>query len=289
MTTCQPNNIDSTKDIEHSLETFSSLSELISHNTESINSDIMKASSQSDINAQPFSSLAALTADYLQKSNATNNIESQERCQSSIFVIPKLSIKKKETNEKTRNIQLPFNNENSKRQLVSTNILGKHEIDLLQKDFSNMDIFPKSNIVKSVKSENQLKDPINIVNEICTSSSDDWVDLSTALKEAEFLTDSAFCNANLTTSRKLYHDTHNLEIYLEDDNRVTPNVLPVTLNLCALRFVKLPYTKRNVSVFGKTLCKKWKIKRPILEVIVQQYNTIKPFDFSTPYKHFNPS
>lgn len=248
-------------------------------------------SSQSDTNVQPFSSLAALTTDYLQKSNATNNIESQERHQSSIFIIPKLSIKKKET----RNVQLSeFNNENSKRQLVSTNILGKHEIEILQKDFSNMDILPKSNImknvcekhiVKDVKSEKQLKDSISIVNKICTKSSDDWVDLSTALKEAEFLTDSTFCNANLTTSRKLHHDIHNLEIYL-DDNRInlsTPNVLPVTLNLCALRYVKLPYTKKNVSVFGKILCKKWKIKRPVLEVIVQKYNTIKPFNFSTLY------
>jgi len=149
-----------------------------------------------------------------------------------------------------------------------------------------MNIFPS--IVKDVESEG-LKIPVNIVNEICTQSSDDWVDLSSALKEAEFLSDNAFCNDNVTTSRKLYRNTHNVEIYLEDDNRVTPNVLPVTLNLCALRYVKLPYTKKNVSVFGKTLCKQWKIKRPVLRANVQHYNTIKPFDFSIPYQNSNRS
>lgn len=235
---------------------------------------------------QPFSSLAALTADYLQKSNV-NNIESQERHQSSKiqFVIPKLSIKKK-NNEETKDLQSPNSNENSKK-LISTNTLSKHEINLLQKDFSNMSIV-KSKIVRNIKSEEQLKDPISIVNEICTPS-DDWVDLSTALKEAEFLADNAFCNANLTSSRQLYRNTHNLEICLEDDNRITPNALPVTLNLCALKCVKLPYTKKNVSIFGKILCKKWKIKRPILRAIVQHYNTIKPFDFSTPYQNSNRS
>lgn len=226
----------------------------------------------------------------MQKPNSINNTDSRERHQSPIsqFVIPKLSIKKKES-EETKNIHLPkfHNNENSKRQPVPTNILSKHEIDLLQEDFSNMDIFSKNNIIKDVKSEERFKNPISIINEICTPSFDDWVDLSTVLKKGEFLTDSTFRNTNLTTSRKLYHDT--LEICLEDDNRITPNVLPVTLNLYALRYVKLPYTKKKVSVFGKTLCKKWKIKRPVLKTIVQQFNTIKPFDFSTPYQNSNRS
>jgi len=167
--------------------------------------------------------------------------------------------------------------------------LDKHEVDLLQKDFSIMNIFPKNNIVKNIKSKEQLIDPINIVNKIYTSSPDDWVDLSTALKEAEFLTDSSFRNDNLTTSRKLYHDMHNLEICLEDDTRVTSNMLPVTLNLCVLKHVKLPYTKKNVSSFGKTLCKEWKMKRPILKAIVRHYNIVRPFDFSTPYQNSNRS
>lgn len=289
---CQ-SDINKSKDVNHFFKTVSSLTGFISHHTESMNSDITKISSQSDTNTQPFNSLAALTADYLQKSNITNNIEFQERHQSltSQFVIPKLSIKKKDS-EEMKNVHLSkfHNNESSKRQLISTNILSKDEINLLQKDFSNMDIVPKSNIViKDIKSEKQFKNPMSIVNEICTPSTDDWVDLSTALKEAEFLTDNAFCNANLTTSRKLYRNTHNLEICLEDDSRITPNMLPVTLNLCALRYVKLPYIKKNVSMFGKTLCKKWKMKRPVLRTIVQHYNTVKPFDFSTPYQNSNRS
>jgi len=288
-TICQPNNIDSSKDVNNSFKTFSSLAGIVSHHTESTNSNITKIFSQNNTNAQPFSSLAALTADYLQKSNATNNVESQDRYQSPVsqFIIPKLSIKKNDS-EEMRNIHLPkfHNNENNKRQLVSTNILDKDEIDSLQNDFSNMDIFSNRNIVID-KLEKQFVNPINTINENCTPLSDDWVDLSAALKEAEFLTDNAFCDVNLTTSTKLY-DTPNLEISLEDDDRITPNVLPVTLNVCALRSIEFPYTKKNISGFGKTLCKKWKRKRPILKTIVH-YNTVKPFDFSTPYQNLNRS
>lgn len=276
------------KDVNY-FNTFSSLAGLISQHTESTNSDTTKISSQSDTNvAQSFSSLAALTADYLQKSN-TNNIESRERQSlKTQFVIPKLSIKK-ENSEETKNLPSPkFHNENSKKQLISTNTLSKHEINLLQKDFSNINIVPKSNTVRDIKSEEQLKNPISVVNETC-SPCDDLVDLSTALKEAEFLADNAFCNANLTNSRQLYNNTHNLEICFEDDNRITPNALPVTLNLCALRYVKLPYTKKNVSIFGKTLCKKREMKRPVLKAIVRRYNMIKPFDFSIPYQNSNRS
>ncbi|XP_012060930.1 PREDICTED: uncharacterized protein LOC105624181 [Atta cephalotes] len=288
-TICQPNNVDNSKDVNNSFKTFSSLAGIVSHHTESTNSNITKIFSQNNTNAQPFSSLAALTADYLQKSNATNNVESQDRYQSPVsqFIIPKLSIKKND-GEEMRNIHLPkfHNNENNKRQLVSTNILDKDEIDSLQNDFSNMDIFSNRNIVID-KLEKQFVNPINTINENCTPLSDDWVDLSAALKEAEFLTDNAFCDVNLTTSTKLY-DTPNLEISLEDDDRITPNVLPVTLNVCALRSIEFPYTKKNISGFGKTLCKKWKRKRPILKTIVH-YNTVKPFDFSTPYQNLNRS
>lgn len=286
MTICQPTNIDGSKSLNHSFKTFSSLAGLISHHTESINSNT-KISSQSNTSAQPFSSLAALTADYLQKSNAVNNIESRQKHQSPIsqFVIPKLSINKKDS-EETKNVHLlkSYNNENSKTQIISTNILSKHEIDLLQKEFSNMDIFSKNNVGRDIKSKEQFKNPISIINEICTVVPDDWVDLSTALKEAEFLVDGAFRNTNLTTSRK-YRNMHNLEICLENDNRVTQDVLPVTLNLCALKYVKLPYTKKTISIFGKTLCKKWKIKKPVLKTIVQHYKMVKPFDFSTSYQN----
>lgn len=234
-------------------------------------------SSRSDTSAaQPFSSLAALTADYLQKSNATNNIESRERHQSQ-FVIPKLSIKK--DSEEMKNHSPKFPNENK--------LNTSSKINLLQRNFSNMKIVSKSNPVRDVRSEEQPKDPISIVNAISTPS-DDWVDLSTALKEAEFLADNAFCNANLTNSRQSYRDMH-LEVCLEDDNRITANALPVTLNLRALRYGKLPYTKENVSIFGRTLCRKWRMKRPVLRAIARQYNTIKPFDFSTPYQNSNRS
>ncbi|KAL0101489.1 hypothetical protein PUN28_018962 [Cardiocondyla obscurior] len=283
-TICQSSSTDRLKDVNYPVKPFSSLAGLISHHTESIHSNAA-ITSLNDTKAQPFSSLAALTTDYLQKSNI-NNIQSQIKPQSiSPFVIPKLSITKK-NNEERDNAHLSkfCTSENNKTQLMSTNVLNNHKINLLEKDFSSMNIFPKSNILKDIKTEEQFKNP-SIVNKICTPLSDDWVDLSTALKEAEFLVDNAFHNVNSASSKKLQHNMHSLEICVEDDAKIMPNVLPVTLNLCALRCVKLPYTKINASVFGKTLCKKWNMKKPFFKVTVEPYSTIKPFDFSTPYSN----
>lgn len=285
---CHPKNIDSLSDEKYPLGTFSSLAGLTSHHTESIHSDTTKICSQNNTDAQSFGSLAALTAHHLQKSNVANvEFREKEQLPNSQFVIAKLSIKKND-NADVGNIQ-SLKRHDSKRQPVHTN--SKHPVDLLEKDFSDMYIFLENNDVTNIESKEQFKDPINVINEIRTPSPDNWmIDLSTALKEAEFLTDCTSSNANMAISRKFYYDMPNLEICMEDNkNSVLSNALPITLNLCALRHVKLPYTKKNVSVFGKTLCRKWKTKRPVFKVLVQSYNTVKAFDFSLPYQYSNRS
>lgn len=237
---------------------------------------------------QSFGSLAALTAHHLQKSNAANvKFREREQLPNSQFVIPKLSIKKND-NANMENIQ-SLKLHHSKRQPVHAN--SKHSVDLLEKDFSDMYIFLENNDVTNIESKEQFKDPINVINEIRTPSPDNWmIDLSTALKEAELLNDCSSSNANMAISRKFYYDMPNLEICMEDNkNSELSNALPITLNLCTLKHVKLPYTKKNVSVFGKTLCRKWKTRKPILKVFIQSYNTVKSFDFSISYQYSNRS
>lgn len=282
---CHLNNIDSSSNEKRSLGTFSSLAGLISHHTESIHSDTAKITSQNNMDTQCFGSLAALTAHHLQKSSANVEFREKEQLPNSQFVIPKLSMKKND-NANVKNIQSLELHNNSKKQSVHAN--SKHPINLLEKNFSDMYISLESNDVTNVESKKQFKDPpINVVNEARTPSPDNWmIDLSTALKEAEFLTD-CISSANLTASKKFYYDMPNLEMCIEDNkNSVISNTLPVTLNLCALRHIKLPYTKKNVSVFGRTLCRKWKTRNPVLKIPVQRYDTVKSFDFSTPYQRY---
>lgn len=286
---CYPNNrqIDSLSDEKRPFGTFSSLAGLTSHHTESVHSDTTKISPQNNTDAQCFGSLAALTTHHLQNSNAINvEFREKEQLPNSQFVIPKLSIKKNDYPD-VNNIQSLELHNNSKRQPVHAN--NKHPINLLERNFSDMYISLENNDVTNVESKKQFKDPINVINKTRTPSPDNWmIDLSTALKEAEFLTNCTSTNANLTVSRKFYYDMPNLEICIED-NSVISNTLPVTLNLCALRHIKLPHTKKNVSVFGRTLCRKWKTRKPVLKILVQHYNTVKSFDFSTPYQNTNRS
>lgn len=285
---CYPNNVDSLRDVKRPLKTFSSLAGLISHHTESIHSDTTKISSQNNTDTQCFNSLAALTAHHLQKSNKAANVEfrERERLSNSQFVIPKLSMKKND-NADVRNMQSLKLSNNNKMQPIHTN--HKHSIDLLDKDFSDMCIV-ENNHATNVKSKEQFKDSINVdINETRTASPDNWmIDLSIALKEAEHLTDCT--SNNLTVPRKFYYDMPNLETCIEDyKNSVISNTLPITLNLCNLRHAKFSYTKKKVSVFGRTLCRKWETRKPVLKIVLQRYDTVKPFDFSTPYQNTKKS
>jgi len=274
------NSLNKSRDIKHSPTSLSSLAGLISYQTDSASSNTIKISSQSNTDVQSFGSLAALTAHHLQKSDATNYTEFRKNSPSSNlqFVIPKLSIKK--NNSEETDTQLLKFRDIEYRQTISINNIDKPSIDLLEADFSNMRILPNS-ATKNINFESQTRTIINDVNQIRTPSPDNLVDLSIALKEAELLTRN-ISNAN-SALKKLDYEMANLEIRNDDKNNIKPNLLPVTLNLCALRLTKLPYSKQKPSVFGRTLCRKWKMEKPNLKIFTQHCDTIKPFDFSISY------
>lgn len=257
------NNTDTLERVKPSVTTFSSLAGFISNHAKSVNSNTTEISSQHSINTQPFSSLAALTAHHLQNSNTDNDTKFHEMRQlpSSQFVIPKL-LSKKSNSERTQ-VPKSSNNENKTIQLTSTNSLDKYPIDLLENNLSKLHILSKNDITTG-KLEAQLK-PMNVTDDMHTLSSENWaIDLSTALKEAELLTDRIVNNP--VALRKLY-DKPNLDLRTEDKSDMV-NLLPISLNSCALRSTKLPYTKKNVSMFGRTLCREWKAKRSILKILV---------------------
>lgn len=272
-----PNTLNRFKDVKQSPAFLSSLTGFIPNHADSAESETTKISLQNNTDSQSFNSLAALTAHHLQKSNAISNIGFRENQSSpnSQFVIPKLSIKK-DNSEATTSTQLSTFREHNKNKQISS--MNKQPIDSLQADFSNMRIFPNS-AMTNLELKGQSQSTINQIS----APHDKWmVDLSVALKEAEFLilntSDSISSDSN-----KLDHEIPNLELRVDDKSDIMPNLLPVTLNLSAVRRTNLPYTKLKVSVFGQTLCRQWKTKRPNLKVFVQHHNTIKPFDFSIPY------
>lgn len=289
-----PNNRNNFKDVQQSSNTFSLLAELASSHAKSVSPDAKKLTSSTTTNASTFSSLAALTAHHLQNSNSAHSINffDKQQSSSSQFVIPKFSIKKDNSDE-TESIQFlkSRNNETSKKLLksqtktqVTANAPDEKSIDSLRKDFSNMHILLRNNILADVRSDKQLENSLNVKNNIHVASPDNCVvDLSTALKEVKLLADnnSNNKNSNSTISKKFY-DMPNLE-YIEDNGAML-NVLPVTLNLRALKHARLPYAKTTVSVFGRTLCKQWKTSKPVLKVIEHRYHQITPFDFSIPYR-----
>lgn len=280
------NSIDDLKNFKHVPTTFSSLAGLsFSKHTQSVNLNTMKIPSRHNADSQSFSSLAALTAHHLQKSNPINDRElcKEQQLPNLQFVIPKLSIKNDSKITENKSLLKASDDGSSEKQLISNSNLNKYSINLLQKDFSNMSILSKNNIVMDVKLEEQLQNPISVIHDIRSPSPDGCViDLTIALKEAKLLTDGTFNNS--IASGKFYGDAPNIEIYMMNTTDAISNMLPVTLNLSALRHVKLRYTKKRVSVFGRTLCRKWKTRKPVLRVLVQYRGVIKPFDFSVPYR-----
>ncbi|EFN76647.1 HBS1-like protein [Harpegnathos saltator] len=228
-TTSCSNSIDDLRNVKRSPTTFSSLAGLTFNNhTQSVNLNITKTPPRHNADSQSFSSLAALTAHHLQKSSPTDDKELLEREQSPNlqFVIPKLSIT--DNSEATKNKSLL---KSSERQLVYNSNLNKYSVDLLQTDFSNMNILSKNDVVMDVRLEKQLQNPMTAINDIRSPSPDSCViDLTIALKEAKLLTDSAFGNS--VASGKFYRDAPNLEIYMKNGTDVIiPNMLPITLNL----------------------------------------------------------
>lgn len=285
-------NLESMKNLtlDDSTTTFSSLSELMTNHVKSTSLKTMKEF-QINSNTPPFKSLADLTAHHLQKSSSLiNSTSSNEKTflPNTNFVIPKLSIKKDRSND-LNNTQLDVSTIQKNTSVVSESVDDKkkdYSIDSFEKSISNVLAFSenytnsKSNLYNLETKEDSLLN----VSGTRTPSPDNWmIDLSSALKEATFVVS----NKSNHTKTKVLKDTDiipDTKSHTFNQNFEIPNViLPTKLNLRSLNSVKLPYTKRNVSLFARTLCRTWKLKRPILKSQEQQHQTVKRFDFSIPY------
>lgn len=225
-----------------------------------------------------FKSLADLTAHHLQKSsNLIDNTNSNEKkfTSKTNFVIPKLSIQNKNCN-------------NTQLDVCAIQKHIDYSMDSLEKSLSSVFASSKNYTDTNIKNDSQnieiKKDTILNENGTRTSSPDSWmIDLNSALKEATSLVSS---NQNYAKSKILEDDYNiisntNLKTFNQNDE-IPCDMLPTTLNLSCLRYVKLPYTKKNVSLFGRTLCRTWKLKKPILKSQDHQ-EKLKRFGFSVPY------
>lgn len=254
------------------------MSEFTNNSIDSTLSNSTMDSLKNNSNKISFKSLADLTAHHLQKSsNLIDNTNSNEKSFSSKtnFVIPKLSIQ----------------NENCNDSQLDVCAIQKHidySMDSLEKSLSSVFASSKNYTDTNIKNDSQnielKKDTILNENGTRTSSPDSWmIDLNSALKESTSLVSS---NQNYAKSKILEDDYNiisstNLKTFNQNDE-IPCDILPTTLNLSCLRYVKLPYTKKNVSLFGRTLCRTWKLKKPILKS-QDHHEKLKRFGFSVPY------
>lgn len=271
--------------------TFSSLSGLITNHAKSLTNSIKE--SQTGSNTVPFNSLADLTAHHLQKSSSLiNDTNSTWKpfSPSTNFLIPKLSIRQDRSSDLSdRQLGLSTVQKDRNVELNSIDDTKKdYSMDLLEKSISN--VLALSEVCTNIKPSSQIleakEDSLANVNGIRTPSPPvNWmIDLSSALKEATSLVSD---NCSQKKPKVLTSSNNNIpstSLNISNQNFEIPYVvLPTTLNLSCLKSVKLPYTK-HVSLFGRTLCRTWKWKKPILKSQEQQYETVKRFDFSVPYR-----
>ncbi|CAK9803563.1 hypothetical protein ANTPLA_LOCUS3690 [Anthophora plagiata] len=270
---------------------FSSLSVFT---TNHIDSNTAKDSFNSNSDTVSFTSLADLTAHHLQKSSTLidrTNSNGKTCLPNTNFVIPKLSIKKSSCSD-LNNIQFGLSTiqKNINMQFEMANDRKKDDsMDSLERSISNVLALSRdctnSNTRNNSHSVETKEDAILNVSGNRTPSPDPWmIDLSSALKEATSVVSNNYSYKNSKTLKDANNVTPNLNLYTSNQNVENPyDMLPTTLNLSCLKYVKLPYTKKSVSLFGRALCKTWKLKKPILKSQKIQYETIKRFDFSVPY------
>lgn len=206
-----------------------------------------------------FSSLADLTANYLQKSlHDVQQSNNKIITPNAKFTVPKLSIK------------------NSALEGTGSKV-GNAVFQV------NSPYFAKSNATQNAKDSNKTAIRLQTAedrNTVETPSSDTClIDLSTALKEAEYLSSNS---SKVNTTQTNLDSVPPLQL-LNDDTGVSHPQLPITLNLINLSSEKLLNTKETVSLFGRTLCRTWTTRKPILKTRQQEHQTIKRFNFATPY------
>ncbi|XP_076248470.1 uncharacterized protein LOC143188219 [Calliopsis andreniformis] len=271
---------------------FTSLSDLITNHVKTTSNT---RESKVNSNTMPFNSLADLTAHHLQNTSSIMNSTNSDRPHSSStnFVIPKLSIKKDRSNnlnDMTLDTSILQNNRNVKSDLVDDKEKD-YSIDSLEKSILNMLALSDdcTNIKRNSYNLQAKEDSLLNVNGTRTPSPDNWmIDLSSALKETTLVASDSSSQTKSNVLKTSKNNISNPNLHITNrDNEVPYICLPTTLNLSSLKNVKLPYTKKNVSLFGRTLCRTWKSRKPALKSQRQQHETVKRFDFSVPYSRNN--
>ena len=246
-------------------------------------------SSKNDSDTVAFKTLADLTAHHLQN---TSNLLGNEKTSSpkTNFLIPKLSIKKDNCNDINEQLNLSTILEDIHIDSAAVNDRKSDDsMDSLERSLSSVFAFSKDFINTSIKSNSQNMESKNdlIVNvgDTRTPSPDPWIiDLNSTLKEATFLVSNNCSHTKLEMLKDVHNIIPNSSLQIPNKNIEIPYaMLPTTLNLSCLRYIKLPYSKKNVSLFGRTLCRTWKLKKPILKSQQEHHKTVKRFDFSVPY------
>lgn len=281
------NNLESFKDlaIDDSPTKFSSLSgfnPLVDFTLSS------SASSKNDSDTVAFKTLADLTSHHLQN---TSNLLDNEKTSTpeANFLIPKLSIKKDNCND--INEQLNSSTILEDIHIDSDTVNDRQSddsMDSLERSLSSVFAFSKDStdsIESNLPNIESKNDPIVNTSDTQTFSLDSWFDLNCWLKEN---TISEECmNTRLRILDAMASDSpESIFLLFKENFEIPPDMLPTTLNLINLNYVKLPQTKRNISLFGRTLCMTWKLRKPILkrEAFEQKrHETIKIFDFSVPF------
>lgn len=207
-----------------------------------------------------FGSLAEMTAHHLQKSNNSSPLSPK-----SPFVIPKLSQKPSNSSSKL------FFTPNKKSIKTTINVNTPMEID-------------KNNSV-------QTNDELDKKDEELQVTTDDWViDLTKALlvtPNKNLQTNDQISKNKNSKSSKDFYDIKDFYQYSSEpipSSLVADhiNILHCSFNLKQLGSTKLPYSNKKASNFGKTLCRKWIIRKPYIKPPVpESIGNIKKFDFST--------
>ena len=293
MNSCFARNIESlrTLSISNSPIISSSLPGCISNHIDSVTSNSTNDPCKNNLDAVSFKSLADLTAHHLQKSTnliGSTNFNGEASLCSTNFVIPKLSIKNDKSND-LENVQL--NSFDSKININLESIYDQEKddsMDSLERSISNVLALSRNYTDHNIKNKSQnmeLEENSTNVSGTRTPSPDPWIiDLSSALKEATSLVVDTCTDTKSKALKDVSNVIPNSRLQTSNENTDIPYaMLPTTLNLSSLKHAKLPYTKRNVSLFGRTLCRMWKMKKPLLKSQLEQHQTIQKFDFSIPY------
>lgn len=235
---------------------FSSLSELMANNSRK-KENINKIDSQ--MTKKSFGTLADLTADHMQKSNGPSPNKSS-------FIIPKFTLKQNNTTNNSPSPLPIFRNLTIKKNSTDS-------LDTLKKKIFDMEVTSKPVELKIDNLNDKINDKLNTD-----------IDLSSVLRQ----TKPSAQKTIITKSKTQCYDLK--EIFLMSAEPIPSSmivdslkVLDCQINASNLQYKKLNYSNNSCSMFGKMICRRWRLKKPYVKHSKSEYTeNIIPFDFSSP-------